>query len=451
MMTATLARPTNLRIAIAQSVTRLPVVWALIPVLVFFAARGRFSFQASEGSATGDTVAALSADYSSPVGYIGGAICYLLVTVLVALNLKSVFRMALQMKWLTILAFITIASTLWSQNPSRSLYNGVCYLLSTLFAYYLVLRFDSEQLIGIVKLTGITICLLSAIAVFGFPGSGLSFADPRNPGAWIGMFSDRTGAAKCLTFLLSPALVFSSSKRVWKQLAYAMMIIFFILMSRPVTGLIIMCLYAAAMVSLHLLRRVERKTALALGFVLVPCAAALVVIGFAFIPNLLDFFGRDTSLSGRTEIWSGLWLSIVKRPLLGYGYAAFWEGLNGESANAILAAHWVFSYAHNGLIEIVLQLGIAGAAVFFITLIKAFNDGWFCLRYEGTNGVEWYVGLLLLTCMYNVDEETLLFSKDLLSILYIVACCGLAVQAQRTRRKLSTPMEEYGHDLSPAG
>jgi O-antigen ligase len=234
-------------------------------------------------------------------------------------------------------------------------------------------------------------------------------------------------------------------------LAYAVMIVFFILMSRPVTGLIIMCLYAAAMVTLHLLRRVERKTALALGFALIPCAVLLLMIGFTFIPNLLDFFGRDASLSGRTEIWSGLWLSIVKRPLLGYGYAAFWEGLNGESANAILAAHWVFSYAHNGLIEIALQLGMAGVVVFFITLINAFKDGWFCLRYGRTSGVEWYVGLLLLTCMYNVDEETLLFPKDLLSILYIVACSGLAVQAQRIRRELSTPTEEYEHNLSLAG
>jgi O-antigen ligase len=126
--------------------------------------------------------------------------------------------------------------------------------------------------------------------------------------------------------------------------------------------------------------------------------------------------------------------SIAKHPLLGYGFYAFWEGLTGESANVILAAHWMFGYAHNGLLEIVLQLGLVGTGVFLLTFVNGCKDAWYCIKYGRTPGVEWYCGLLVLAVLYNVDEETVLWPNDLLSILYVVACCGLAVEAARIRR-----------------
>ncbi len=94
-----------------------------------------------------------------------------------------------------------------------------------------------------------------------------------------------------------------------------------------------------------------------------------------------------------------------------------------------------------------LQVGVVGLGIFLITLVKAFRDGWFCLTHGHTPGVEWCFGLLLLTCMYNIDEETLLFSKDLLSILYVVACTGLAVEAARLKRELAKHAEPPEHEL----
>ena len=36
------------------------------------------------------------------------------------------------------------------------------------------------------------------------------------------------------------------------------------------------------------------------------------------------------------------------------------------------------------------------------------------------------MGLIALTVMYNIDESTVLWPNELLTMLYIVACCGLA-------------------------
>jgi exopolysaccharide production protein ExoQ len=425
---------------VLKSVVQLPVAWVLVLIFIFFAVRGRFSFEVGAGY----DLNSLSAEDSSSIGAIGGALAYLVVATLVMLNLKRVLQLALQMKWLTLLALLTIVSAIWSQNPFRSFSYGICYLLSTLFGYYLVLRFDFEQLIKILMFTGVVICVASAAFVIGLPQYAFSYDDPRNPGAWLGIFPTRTGAAQVLTFFMGPGLVVGTNGPNWRQFAYVFMISFFIVMTRPVTGLILMFFYAACMTGLYLLRTVERKTALTLGFILVSSVVMVFIIGLPQMSSILQLFGRDATLTGRTEIWQALLESVAKRPFLGFGYAAFWQGLNGESANLILSFHWIFAYAHNGFLEVLLQVGVIGLVIFLVTLVKAFKDGWYCLTHKQTPVVEWCVGLLLLTCLYNIDEETLLFSKDMLSIFYIVACSGLALQATKIKQERSRQDQRWG-------
>jgi exopolysaccharide production protein ExoQ len=99
--------------------------------------------------------------------------------------------------------------------------------------------------------------------------------------------------------------------------------------------------------------------------------------------------------------------------------------------------HWVFGYAHNGVLEIGLQVGLVGVALFLITLFQAMRNAWFCLRNGCPPGVEWYIGLIALTIMYNIDESTVLWPIDITSLLYVIACCGLA-RAARQLREIKT-------------
>ena len=157
-------------------------------------------------------------------------------------------------------------------------------------------------------------------------------------------------------------------------------------------------------------------------------------VGVLFLPQLLSALGRNVTLSGRTEIWSLVLVSIGKRPLLGYGFYAFWLGLRGESARLIVGTNWVFGYAHNGILEIWLQLGLVGVGLFFLTLFQATRNAWICLRRGCPPGMQWYIGIIALTFLYNVDESTVLWPVDLLSIIYVVACSGLAMAARQIKQ-----------------
>ena len=93
----------------------------------------------------------------------------------------------------------------------------------------------------------------------------------------------------------------------------------------------------------------------------------------------------------------------------------------------------MFGYAHNGILEICLQLGLVGTALFFVTLFQAIGNAWFCLRNGCPPGVQWYIGIIALTLVYNIDESTVLWPIDLVSIMYVVACCGLATAVRQIK------------------
>jgi exopolysaccharide production protein ExoQ len=426
-------------IATSERSARKDRVFALLLLLplLFFAVHGYFSFMGDGDQDVITSQATVAKATTHEHGILGAiimpAIAYGIILWALLVNYRGVMRMALERKLLTFLALLTLASAAWSQNPTRTLYSGGFYLVGTLFAYYLVLRFSPEEIMGMLMRLGVVVFLLDLVMVFLFPHWGVSNSDPRAMGAWDGIFVDRVSAAKVTVFLLSPALIFTAARSRCHNVIYAGALFTAIVMAKAVSALGVVFAFAAIMTMVQLSRRLERKTALFFGSIVSVVAVTFFLFGDTLIAPILALFGRDMSLTGRTEIWALLFNSIAKHPTLGYGYYAFWQGMEGESGNVIAAAHWFFGYAHNGLLEIVLQLGLFGTAIFLATLVMAFKNAWFCFKYGRTAGIEWYFGVLVLALLYNVDEETVMWPNDLLSILYIVACCGLAVEAKRIR------------------
>ena len=279
---------------------------------------------------------------------------------------------------------------------------------------------------------GIALCVLSAIMAVAFPQFGIS-NDVRSPDSWQGIFYDKTTAGKVLVFMLSPALV----SRVTKSLKYQALIIalflFVIVKTHAVTGLVVLFLFGIFLVCL----RFGRKLGTRLSLVFIVCAAigsvGLGIWGFEYLPDLLQSMGRDPTLTGRTLIWKVVLTSIAKRPLLGYGFYSFWTGLKGESGNINYALNWSFGYAHNGTLEILLQLGIVGAVLFWTTMLQGLRNAWYCFRYDRSRRNDWFFALLFITLVYNLDEASVLMPVDLLSMLYVAACAALGQSAQRLK------------------
>jgi O-antigen ligase len=191
------------------------------------------------------------------------------------------------------------------------------------------------------------------------------------------------------------------------------------------TGLILMVVAVLATLSMRLLRKFSANESVVLCTVLIACV--IVVLSF-LVSNFAEvtmLFGKDSNLTGRTAIWDGAMEAITKHPLLGYGYSAFWLGLRGESANIVLATKWMVPAAHDGFLDLWLQLGGVGVVLFSISLWQGCSAAVWCLRHIGWEAAEWGGGIMLMTILYNLDETSLMTSRELLWVFYCLAFVNL--------------------------
>jgi exopolysaccharide production protein ExoQ len=87
-------------------------------------------------------------------------------------------------------------------------------------------------------------------------------------------------------------------------------------------------------------------------------AFSALFIGFG--GSLVEGLGRESTLTGRTAIWHAA-LHLVRNPLFGAGYESFWIG--PRLRQVIKDIDQGVNQAHNGYLEIYLNLGWMGIAL----------------------------------------------------------------------------------------
>jgi O-antigen ligase len=157
--------------------------------------------------------------------------------------------------------------------------------------------------------------------------------------------------------------------------------------------------------------------ATALGIVLAASATLLWI----HAADIAEMLGRDLTLSGRTALWFAVIAFAIQRPLFGYGYAAFWRGMDGDSAYISLALHWDVPHAHNGWLDVGLDLGLLGivlvGAYFAVVAARAFRAA-----RERRGGAEvWPLLAVTLVFMANLTESSLLRANNLTWVILVLA------------------------------
>lgn len=132
---------------------------------------------------------------------------------------------------------------------------------------------------------------------------------------------------------------------------------------------------------------------------------ALLIIAFSplFLALGLGFvqmLGRDPTLTGRTEIWS-LVLRLAGNPFFGTGYESFWLGERVEKASA--AFYYTLNEAHNGYIEVYLNLGWVGIAALATIVLAGYRDILRSIR-QGQDAAKVRLAFFFVALSYSVTE-----------------------------------------------
>jgi exopolysaccharide production protein ExoQ len=118
--------------------------------------------------------------------------------------------------------------------------------------------------------------------------------------------------------------------------------------------------------------RPARVHALCLTIVLAGGLASLLGVG----ADVSQALGRGTDLTGRTEIWAAA-IPTVPNALIGAGFESFWNGY-GQNVTRKLEQEGYYNIkglvsAHNGYIQIYLDLGWVGICLIGVILISGYR------------------------------------------------------------------------------
>jgi len=133
----------------------------------------------------------------------------------------------------------------------------------------------------------------------------------------------------------------------------------------------------------------------------------VVVIGSVMsLATITSAYGKELTFSGRTFIWAASIDAIQRKPVLGHGVGAlFWlDGVSPETAEIWRQVGFRNSHAHNGALDLALQIGLVGLAVFFVLWVTTFGKGWRALRTEPELGL-WVVAVLLAQMFMSLSED----------------------------------------------
>lgn len=272
---------------------------------------------------------------------------------------------------LPILGFVIFAalSVLWAEDPALVI-RRVAVFLFVGYAAWAVAR--SWNLSDILTFTVVS-CLVVLTASLGLEILRGQFHPFDGEYRLMGLTHPNNHAQECAAVIfcsLAAMRLVPEKKRFYTLTTIAAF--GFILLTRSRTSLLAV-LIALAFGALYVM---PKRRVFGVSLVM---AAVVLIIG-VYGPDFIDsakhvlLFGRQESaadvgtLTGRTELWSELLTYVGAHPVAGYGFEGFWGPMH--TASVSIALGWVVPHAHNGYIEMLLDLGIVGLVLFVITLLS---------------------------------------------------------------------------------
>ena len=210
------------------------------------------------------------------------------------------------------------------------------------------------------------------------------------------------------------------------------------------TSLVALC--AAGLVVLSLGSTVVRKYVGGVALV-----ALVVGVGlqwaFDITGSVLRSIGRDATLTGRTEVWDAV-IALAPHPFVGAGFQSFWLG---DRLQAMWAKFPVFrpNQAHNGYIEIYLNLGLIGLVIFgallvafYRTIRRKLDQAVAAMPTSASDLIlaKFGIGYFAAYLLYNVTEA--IFQP--LNFLFIVLLVlGIRYPLRATPRPVASPVGRF--------
>jgi exopolysaccharide production protein ExoQ len=410
-----------------QPMWNLAIGWVLVIPMLYLAALGTIGVTGP--SSTTDAAGGSSGEHKVSI-----ALVTLLFLAVILTRKERLLRSVLDSKLVLCVPLLAILSSAWSAQPLHTALSGTILLIFTVFTICIAAEYGFERQIELIMLAGVVALPLSIALAVLVPSIGSS------PTGWRGIFAHKQNCAVVCTLWLVTALHWRCQgfRRRAVKFFYIAMCGVLIIMSQSRIGWLLALLAVLLTGALWAMQRMRLNEALLSVLFLVPAALATAFVAFTQYQHLAVSVGKDATLSQRTIIWAAVWNSIVDHPYLGYGYSAFWNGLNGPSQRVVLIADWGVQQAQNGYLDLWLAVGIGGVALLAVMAAVAMRASIKTLRLkEGGSHSRWCTVVIVLILLLNIGESSFALLQ-MVWFLFLLAFMGLqSLNRQAGVRKFS--------------
>jgi exopolysaccharide production protein ExoQ len=387
----------------------------------------------------------VSADVDTSSVLIDAAI-YTYGAALMFVRWRQVLRAARTAWPLLALAGLACLSSAWSVEPMLTLRRSVLLLASTMIAIYVGERYSIKAFAHLLAHTVCVMIVLVLLVYLVAPEYVIDYS--AYGGAWKGLatYKNTFGEHMAVAVLL---LVLVRFRRLpWLRYVFLLIAGGLLFLSHSATAVVCAVLTLAAVPFWRLMLGKQR-------FLVGVLVAGVFSLGIywllTFPETIFQVLGRDATLTGRTDLWSKLLPVIANRPILGYGYAAFWAGLKPELLSIWIQAGWLVPASDNGYIDLCLSIGAAGLALFLCVFSGAFRKSMEYLRSERGFVALWPVTYLCIFAADNICETALLTRGTFPFLVFAIVTTSLALNHKRavTAARTADPQEPFMWELNP--
>jgi O-antigen ligase len=424
----------------------LPIVWFFIiasrPVSSWLNTLG-FHVQGAVTLEEGSTV-----DSIVYFGLIVGGLCVL------AKRQVSLAQVLRDNPWLALFVAYCFVAVVWSDFPIVALKRWVKILGHPIMVLVLLTeREPREAFITLMKRCGYLLFPVSVLWIKYYPAIG------RKAGDWGGMSNVGVAGGKnelgaiCLIwglFFFWYVLTFlrgerTAAKRNERRLTFGLLLL---------TGY---CLWKAHSSTSDISILLGAATILLLGFWFVninrigmyALAAVILFLVAQFFFDIygavVDTTGHNATIEGRAQLWSTL-LHTDPNPIFGAGFESFWLG--GRLEGIWEEYWWRPTQAHNGYLELYLNLGLVGLLLFIVVILATFRN----CKTTLLEDFEWgrlTMGYLVAILAHNWTEAGFKGLSIMFLFLFLIAIKHR--QAFNSSSSVRWDEAEAGWDLSTTG
>jgi exopolysaccharide production protein ExoQ len=153
--------------------------------------------------------------------------------------------------------------------------------------------------------------------------------------------------------------------------------------------------------------------------------------------GVVSAMGKDPTLTGRTEVWSTV-LRMNPSALFGAGFESFWLGSRlKELWNKFV---WRPNEAHNGYIEVYLNLGWVGVILLAVVIVNGYRRVVNGFRQDRGTGSLW-LAYFVVVVVYNLTEAGFrIFSPTWIAFLLSISV-GFTIKREKAGTQPATAVQ----------